>query len=223
MEINEQFRGIASDIDRQAAAQSSHEERTPRENLDSTSIYPPIERKTSGAQIGDEGTEQFTVKTRLNGEVIREQVIHDPFINTTVKLGGWRAAWMALRGGINVEVEVRGSEGAQRAILTLDPKRLAADTEAIAEARRQSRLGKKGDVFEGMDLGEPQCIQPYKLHPSETSGRSILARSEPTIAEALSDREHPQDWIENALAIGGLPVDEYYDMKTGKRVNTLRP
>lgn len=79
--------------------------------------------------IGEEGTEQFTVTTRVNEELIREQPVHDPFARTTVILKGWRHAWNALFGGIKVQVVIDGTHGAQRAIMTLDPTVLQKDTE----------------------------------------------------------------------------------------------
>ena len=39
--------------------------------------------------IGEEGTEQFTVTTRVNGELVADRKIHDPFAHTTVTLKGW--------------------------------------------------------------------------------------------------------------------------------------
>lgn len=81
--------------------------------------------------IGEEGTEQFTVTTRVNGDLIAELSIHDPFVRTTVKLGGWRHAWRAMFGGIKVQVSVGGTHGAQRAVMTLDPRVLQEDISAI--------------------------------------------------------------------------------------------
>lgn len=79
--------------------------------------------------IGEEGTEQFTVTTRVNGKQVREQEIHDPFIRCSVTLKGFGHAWRALFGGIKVQVAVDGTHGAMRAIMTLDPNQLQADTE----------------------------------------------------------------------------------------------
>jgi len=95
--------------------------------------------QNTGAQIGEEGTEQFTVECRVDGQPISTQKIHDPFISNVTKV--WMSRWDHLwRVFFNrpsvVEINVRGSEGAQRAIMTLDPNLLAADSEAILEARR---------------------------------------------------------------------------------------
>lgn len=93
------------------------------------------------AQIGDEGTEQFTVETWVDDQRIKVQPIHDPFIHTTtvIILSRW-AHFMAIfrRREIRVRVHVWGSEGAQRAIMALDPKDLQHDTDEIVEARRVS-------------------------------------------------------------------------------------
>lgn len=89
--------------------------------------------------LGEQGTEQFTVETYVNGERIGERAIHDPFIHTTVVLRGWRHAWRALFGEIKVQVSVSGSQGAQRAIMTLDPEKLANDTKEFLEQCRISR------------------------------------------------------------------------------------
>jgi hypothetical protein len=89
--------------------------------------------------LGEEGTEQFSVTTRVNGEQIGFQEIHDPFVRTTVKLRGWKHAWRALFGGLKIQVSVDASHGAQRAIMTLDPTRLQADTEEFLRNMAVSR------------------------------------------------------------------------------------
>lgn len=89
--------------------------------------------------IGEEGTEQFTVTTRVNEKLIGQQEIHDPFVRTVVKLRGWGHAWRALFGGIKVQVSVDGTHGAQRAIMTLDPRVLQEDTEQFLREMATSR------------------------------------------------------------------------------------
>jgi hypothetical protein len=89
--------------------------------------------------LGEEGTEQFTVTTRVNDEIIKEQPIHDPFLYTTVTLRGWKHAWNLLRGGIRVSVSVSGSHGAMRAIMSLDPHKLNEDTQQFLEHCAQRR------------------------------------------------------------------------------------
>jgi hypothetical protein len=79
--------------------------------------------------LGEDGTEQFTVETRVDGKRIRLQEVHDPFTHTTVKLKGWRHAWNALFRGLTVNVNVDGSHGAMRAVMMLDPVKLQKDTE----------------------------------------------------------------------------------------------
>jgi hypothetical protein len=94
------------------------------------------------ATIGEEGTEQFTVETRVDGKTIKVEPIHDPFINTTVIVTAprWKHFLAMLRHDpIWVEVIVRGSVSAERAILTLDPEQMQRENEEILEARRISR------------------------------------------------------------------------------------
>lgn len=89
--------------------------------------------------LGEAGTEQFTITTTVNGEKIRTQAIHDPFIRCHTTLRGFRHAWNALTRGIEVVVFVNGTEGAQRAIMTLNPRQLHEDSEQIFADRARSR------------------------------------------------------------------------------------
>src|SRR4051812_8361166 len=92
--------------------------------------------------IGEEGTEQFTINTLVDGKVIRSQPIHDPFIhNTTViDISRWEHFLSVfMPKTVKVEVSIRGSEGVQRAIMTLDPEQLAQDTRDILREREISR------------------------------------------------------------------------------------
>jgi hypothetical protein len=82
-----------------------------------------------GLSLGEHGSEQFTVETRVDGKQIRLQEVHDPFAHTTVKLKGWRHAWNALVHGITINVNIGGTHGAMRAVMTLDPEKLQQDTE----------------------------------------------------------------------------------------------
>jgi len=83
--------------------------------------------------------------------------IHDPFMRHTVLMKGWKHAWNALFGGIKVEVAVDGSQGAQRAVMTLNPHALAADSVRMAEERMRSRM-----VHVAGDL-TPEQIRGYRL------------------------------------------------------------
>lgn len=89
--------------------------------------------------LGEDGTEQFELTTRVNGEVIYKRKIHDPFHCTRVVMKGWKHAWSALTKGIEVQVSVDGSEGAQRAIMTLDPYALDQETRNILIERAEQR------------------------------------------------------------------------------------
>ena len=93
--------------------------------------------------LGEQGTEQFTVKNFHDGKLIREQKIHDPFITSTtvIQLSRWDLfkALFKRQYETRVEVHVWATEGAQRAIMTLNPKTLERDTQEILEQRRISR------------------------------------------------------------------------------------
>jgi hypothetical protein len=89
------------------------------------------------AHLGEEGTEQFTIETRVDGKTIRVQPIHDPFVTstTTTKISWLGCLKGLLYGGVTVkhQVLVRGSLAAQRAIMTLDPEELERESERIIE------------------------------------------------------------------------------------------
>lgn len=92
--------------------------------------------------IGEEGTEQFTVSTRVNGDLLAEQKIHDPFIHTTVKhtLSRWGHFKQVFKPkAITINIAVDGSHGAVRAIMNLDPVQLQQDSEEFLRERAASR------------------------------------------------------------------------------------
>lgn len=89
--------------------------------------------------LGEEGTEQFELTTRVNGKEIGRKKVHDPFHHTRVVMRGWKHAWNALTKGIEVNVSLDGSEGAQRAIMTLDPHALTEETRNILIERAEQR------------------------------------------------------------------------------------
>ena len=111
-------------------------------------------------QLGEEGTEQFTVETRVDGTTIRVQPIHDPFINctTVTRLGAFQClkAFFGRGVAIRTEVIVRGSEAAQRAIMTLDPEQLTRETEQILEERRNAYENREvgGAIMAGYTCGD---------------------------------------------------------------------
>lgn len=90
-------------------------------------------------KIGEEGTEQFTVTTNVNGEMIGNQLIHDPFVRTSVTLRGWKHAWRALTSGIKVNVCVDGTHGAVSAVMMLDPEKLQYSTDEHLKFCARSR------------------------------------------------------------------------------------
>jgi hypothetical protein len=89
--------------------------------------------------IGEAGTEQFVLTTRVDGKLVSTQPLHDPFMRTTIKTGLSR--WDHFKNvfrpkPIVTEVMLDGSEGVVRAIMTMDPHILQVDTEMILEERR---------------------------------------------------------------------------------------
>lgn len=89
------------------------------------------------------GNPQFTIATRVDGKLIREQAIHDPFLfnKTVVGMSRWDLfkALFRRQFTVTVETSVRGSEGIMRAVMTIDPEKVERDTAEILEARRKSR------------------------------------------------------------------------------------
>ena len=99
--------------------------------------------------LGETGTEQFTITTRRDGELIKEQPIHDPFVHstTTICISRWDLfkALFKKQYITKVQIILRGSEGAQRAIMMLDPAALEAETQLILEQRRLNRESNAGN------------------------------------------------------------------------------
>jgi hypothetical protein len=99
--------------------------------------------------LGETGTEQFTIRTRVDGRLIREQAIHDPFLHnkTVIGISRWDLfkAMFRKEYTVTVETSVSGTEGVQRAIMTMDTEALARETALILEDRRQSRESSKGN------------------------------------------------------------------------------
>jgi hypothetical protein len=92
------------------------------------------------SHLGEDKTEQFIVTTEVDGKVIREERVHDPFIyNTThILISRWDLfkALFRKQFEIKVQVSVRGSFGAERAIMMLDPSILEEESKIIADQRR---------------------------------------------------------------------------------------
>jgi hypothetical protein len=99
--------------------------------------------------LGETGTEQFTITTRVDGKVIKEQRIHDPFLHnkTVIGISRWDLfkALFRKQFEIRVEVSVFGTEGIQRTIMMLDPAQLDAETKLMLEERRLSRESNAGN------------------------------------------------------------------------------
>jgi len=63
---------------------------------------------------------QYRIIVRENGVLIDDQQLDDPFITTSLRPKGWRAAWDALRGRMILNVSVRGTDAAHRIVFTGD-------------------------------------------------------------------------------------------------------
>ena len=105
--------------------------------------------------LGEKGTEQFRIETRLNGEKVGDQAIHDPFIFSRITIG-WQDLLKCLlfRRKAVVEVRLTGTEGAQRRIMMLDPAELQHETEVILEQRAQSRSQSHSENTVGYEVGD---------------------------------------------------------------------
>lgn len=94
-------------------------------------------------QLGEEGTEQFTVEVMVDGKIVKSQAIHDPFIHNTTTV--WISRWDHFKAifkkrVIVVQVGVSGSLGAIKTVMNLDPKRLQ---EVTAEMMKNAELSRK--------------------------------------------------------------------------------
>ena len=67
--------------------------------------------------LGEPGTEQFTLTTKLNGKVIDQKTIHDPFVHTRVTTTWWWQFWKP----IVVEVNVSATHEMMSKVMQLDP------------------------------------------------------------------------------------------------------
>lgn len=91
-----------------------------------------------------DGKEQFSIAVRVDGKMIKEQAIHDPFIfnRTVVCISRWdlfKGLFQKKQFTVKVEVNVRGSLGVERAIMMLDPGEIEKETETILADRKASR------------------------------------------------------------------------------------
>jgi hypothetical protein len=116
-------------------------------------------------QLGKEGTEQFVVEVTVDGKIVKTQAIHDPFVHNTTTV--WISRWDHFKAifkqrKIIVQVSVQGSPGAQRAVMTLNPEKLAADTREILEERRTSREG-FGDGTIGAAVAQAYRDETFRL------------------------------------------------------------
>jgi hypothetical protein len=107
------------------------------------------------AYLGEDHTEQFTVETVVDGATVKLQPVHDPFVTTTVSVSISRwDHFLAIfkKRWISVEVRVRGSEGAQQAVMMLDPEQLTRDSADILENRRMLRESASTQNFNNISI-----------------------------------------------------------------------
>lgn len=108
--------------------------------------------------LGEKGTEQFAVETRVDGLMVRKQLVHDPFIHNKTVI--WISRWDHFKAifkkrVITVEIALRGSEGAMRTIMMMNPVKLDFDTKEILEQRRLSREAwARGESFGSITVAE---------------------------------------------------------------------
>lgn len=119
--------------------------------------------------LGEEGTEQFTVTTELNGLPISTQKIHDPFIRTTVTIGWWELLRALLTGllfwgKLKVNVRVSGSHAAQRRIMTMNPVEMQMENEQWEQdcaARSKAGSFLPGDTAQGIiGVNDQESVTP---------------------------------------------------------------
>lgn len=80
-----------------------------------------ISKQKKKVDVGEPGTEQYTIKTFINDKLFREQKIHDPFINTRVITTG-KDLWKALfKGALRIVIDVSGTPLAHKAVFGMDP------------------------------------------------------------------------------------------------------
>ena len=95
--------------------------------------------------IGDTGTEQWILTTKRDGELIREQKLHDPFLHSTTTIGISRwdlfKAIFCKQFEIKIQVSLDASEGMQRRIMMMDPDEVTAETKQILEERQRPLAG----------------------------------------------------------------------------------
>lgn len=95
------------------------------------------------------GKPQFTIITRVDGQLVKEQPIHDPFLHnkTEIYVSRWDLfkALFRRQYKTTVEVSVRATEGAVRKIMMLDPKEIERETAEIL-AHRSVPAGTPGFI-----------------------------------------------------------------------------
>jgi hypothetical protein len=143
-----------------------------------------------------DGPEQLTIITKQDGRLIREQKIFDPFLHsrTVIAMSRWDLFKALFRKQFvtEIQVEIRGTEGVQRAWFMLDAKALEAETAAILEDRRLHRY----DLAQGIGLtAAPPPAQSGK--ENEMNEWVSTAESLPPEGEVVDTKIDNEDGCRN--------------------------
>jgi len=85
------------------------------------SIEPTYDSRETGLR--------FNVETRINGQAIRNQIIPDPFVRTTIRLAFWDVVKAFLfERKLHIEVLVNGDEDIVEDVMELDANYLASNS-----------------------------------------------------------------------------------------------
>jgi hypothetical protein len=110
--------------------------------------------KTDNCMLGEVGTEQFSVRTMVDGELVRNQPIHDPFIRsiTVTTFSRWRC-FLGIFVGLKVKVQISvdGSHAAVSRIMTMNP----FDMERETREWEASRADPSSWVTIGLEKANP--------------------------------------------------------------------
>lgn len=86
---------------------------------------PQVERVTN------EG--QYSLVVKENNNILDKKSLDDPFITTIIRVRGWRAAWLALRGRLEFVVRVDGTPAASRVVFMGDYTAVPEDAPRVME------------------------------------------------------------------------------------------
>jgi len=79
-----------------------------------------ISPNPNGVTLPKDNKGQFHWTVRENGKVVADQIFDDPFVTCSMKIKGWRASWLVLRGRFKLICQMDGSRAAHRVVFTGD-------------------------------------------------------------------------------------------------------